>query len=119
MKKITVTEKELDNQDGGGGLEINIPGIQGNSADTLEQPIFIEKYDGEIRLVVWNGGQDPQIINLKRTPATGQVYTKISNNVKFTVSKVEDGIVSFSEQHFLCLKEMDVESFLENFKFFK
>lgn len=62
--KITVTEKELDNQLGNGGLEICIPGTAGNPQDKESCPIFIEKYDGNIRVVIWNGTEDPQIIQL-------------------------------------------------------
>ena len=46
-KSITITEKELDNNKGSGGLEINIPGTIGNPTTTDGEIIFIESYEGE------------------------------------------------------------------------
>ena len=65
MIQIHITEHELENTNGSGGLEIIIPGTIGNPQETLACPVFIEKYEGKIRVVVWNGDQDPTIIPLK------------------------------------------------------
>lgn len=65
MMAITVTERELDNNNGSGGLEITIPEVDG-SPEGVSIPVFIESYKGEIRVIVWNGESDPHIITLKR-----------------------------------------------------
>jgi hypothetical protein len=64
---ITVTLKELDNNGGGGGLEIVIPEAVGDpTADPKNPiPIFLEYYGGQLRLSVWNGDQDPEIYEIK------------------------------------------------------
>lgn len=98
--KVTVTEKELDNQNGHGGLEICIPGLEGNPQDPEGGVIFVEKYDGNIRLVVWNGEQDPQITQLipakPRCKGCGQDLSKHKSVQRTYVNKTredEDGIV--------------------------
>jgi len=47
-----------------GGLEISIPEALGNPTST--DTIFIESYEGELRIHVWNGDEDPQTITLKK-----------------------------------------------------
>jgi hypothetical protein len=76
VKSIKVTLKELDNNEGSGGLEIYIPGTVGDpSADDPKNalPIFIEYYKGELRLLLWNGDSDPEIykIGLKKKAKKG------------------------------------------------
>ena len=66
MIAINITEKELDNNSGSGGLEIVIPGLIGDPQSEDSIPVFIESYEGDIRVIVWNGEPDPQIITLKR-----------------------------------------------------
>lgn len=69
--QITITAKELDNNGGGGGLEVIIPGAAGNPEETIDCPIFIEYYNNELRVVIWDGESDPQIIPIKNfTPRT-------------------------------------------------
>ena len=65
MKKIILTQENLENTNGEGGVEIHIPGAIGNPTDTNNCPIFIEKYEGEIRVCIWNGEEDPTIIPIK------------------------------------------------------
>lgn len=66
VKAIKVTLKELDNNEGNGGLEINIPGTLGDpSADPKNPiPLFIEYYKGELRLLLWNGDTDPEVYKI-------------------------------------------------------
>lgn len=65
MIQITATTKELDNTNGGGGLEIIIPGAMGNPTETIDCPVFIEEYKGQLRVVIWDGNEEPTIIPIK------------------------------------------------------
>lgn len=58
-RKITISKEELDNNQGGGGLEIRIPGFKNNPAAINDGQIFIEFYQGKISVHVWYGEQDP------------------------------------------------------------
>jgi hypothetical protein len=64
--KITPTRKELNNNKGGGGLEICIPDVKGDPTDANAVPcsIFIEEYEGDVWVRIWDGEQDPQSIKL-------------------------------------------------------
>lgn len=64
MISLHVTQKELENTQGSGGVEIHIEGIVGNPEDGSSIPIFIEKYEGKVRVIVWNGNDEPIIHNL-------------------------------------------------------
>ena len=64
MIQIHVTDTELENSKGSGGVEIIIPGTAANPQEETSCPVFIEKYEGVIRVIVWNGEQDPTIIPL-------------------------------------------------------
>lgn len=66
MKRITLTHEELENTNGGGGVEIHIPGTKANPTDKEPCPIYIEKYEDEIRVCIWNGNEDPEVITLKQ-----------------------------------------------------
>ena len=68
MVQVHVTQKDLDNNNGGGGLEIYIEGVIGNTADVDPCPVFIENYKGEVRICIWNDTVDPQVIVLKKKP---------------------------------------------------
>lgn len=70
--QVHVAQKDLDNNNGDGGLEIYIEGVVGSPADDPANPcpIFIESYKGDIRVLVWNGEEDPQIIVLKKQPVS-------------------------------------------------
>jgi hypothetical protein len=46
-------------------LEVIIPGAEGNPEETLDCPIFVEYYNKELRVVIWDGNSDPQIIPIK------------------------------------------------------
>lgn len=63
--QITITAKELNNDNGDGGLEVIIPGAEGNPEETIDCPIFVEYYNKELRVVIWDGNSDPQIIPIK------------------------------------------------------
>lgn len=77
MKKIIVTHEELES----GGLQIHIPGVVGNPADMESIPIFIEKYEGDIRVIIWNGKEDPSIIVLEMERLTiGDWKYEVSND---------------------------------------
>lgn len=56
--KLRLTQKELINQDGDGGLEISIEGCVGDPQE--ESPgtaVFIEKYNGKIQVHVCDGNE--------------------------------------------------------------
>jgi hypothetical protein len=65
-KQILITPEELDNNGGEGGLEIIIPGTKTSPEDdpTNPCPVFIEYYEGKIRVHIWTGNSDPQTIVL-------------------------------------------------------
>lgn len=56
--RLTLTPQELD-YNKGGGLCISVPGYQGNPEDAEPNQVWIEVYEGKLRVHVWNGGQDP------------------------------------------------------------
>ena len=62
--KMTISKEQLDNNAGGGGLEIRVPGFNGNPACPAEGQIFIEVYDGKLRVHAWNDTQDPETIEI-------------------------------------------------------
>jgi hypothetical protein len=66
-KRVRVTLKELDNNEGSGGLEIEIPGTLGDpTADPKNPiPIFIEYYKEELRVLIWNGDTDPEVYKVQ------------------------------------------------------
>ena len=66
MIQIHVAQKDLENNNGGCGLEIYIEGVAGNTVDPC--PVFIENYKGEVRICIWNDTVDPQVIVLKKKP---------------------------------------------------
>jgi hypothetical protein len=65
MKQITVTAQELNNDEGNGGLEVIIPGAEGNPEEEFDCPLFVEYYKGKLRVVIWDGSSEPQIIPIK------------------------------------------------------
>lgn len=66
--RALISQKEI--QYGvGEGVEIKIEGCIGDTQE--EAPgtvIFIEKYEGDVRVLVWNDSGDPQIIVIKQIP---------------------------------------------------
>lgn len=67
MVKIKMNLKDLDNNGGMGGLEIEIPETLADpsGSETEHIPIFIEYYEGELRVCIWDNTQDPVIIPIK------------------------------------------------------
>jgi len=59
LTKLTIQKDVLNNNAGGGGLEIKVPGFKNNPESPEEGQIFIEFYDGKLRVHVWNGEQNP------------------------------------------------------------
>jgi hypothetical protein len=72
MVQVHVSQKDLDSNNGEGGLEIYIEGVAGSPEGDADNPcpIFIENYKGDIRVLIWNDTIDPQIIVLKRQPVS-------------------------------------------------
>lgn len=57
--QIILTKDDINNEQGGSGLEIKIEGIIGDSSEASPgTAVFIERYKGEVRVVIWNGEQD-------------------------------------------------------------
>ena len=67
MIRLELSLKDLDNNSGNGGLEIAIPGTVGDpTADPKNPiPIFIEYYEGKLRVLIWNDDCDPEIYEVK------------------------------------------------------
>jgi hypothetical protein len=94
MLKLKFTKEELDNNKGGGGLDIRVPGFACNPAAPDDGQIFIEYYDGELHVRVWHGEQDPETISL--VPFDG--------NEKYLIglfSEKKDNIDSIGEWDFV------------------
>lgn len=68
FKKVRVTLEELKNDEGGCGLEIYIPGTKANLYEKEACPIFVEYYDGKLRVLIWDETTEPQVITLKIKP---------------------------------------------------
>lgn len=60
MIQLKLENKELDNNHGGGGVEIRVPGLKGNPVCPEEGQIFLEIYQGKMRVLVWNGSEEPE-----------------------------------------------------------
>jgi hypothetical protein len=67
--QLKLSQHELDNSQGSGGLEIVIEGCKGDPLDKKPgTAVFIEKYEGKVQVHVWDGTQsDCQTIILKET----------------------------------------------------
>ena len=63
--RMTISRGQLDNNEGGGGLEIKVPGFKNNPAAPDDGQIFIEFYEGKLRVVVWKGKEEPEIIEVE------------------------------------------------------
>jgi len=57
--RIELAIEDIDNNKGGAGLEIRVPGFKGSPESPDDGQIFIEYYEGKVRVHVWNGDQDP------------------------------------------------------------
>ena len=59
--QLRLTKEELNK-----GLEISIPGVLANPTDEpgKECPIFIEYYEGKVRVHVWDRKENPTTIIL-------------------------------------------------------
>jgi hypothetical protein len=64
--KINVDETTIDNTNGGKGIEIKVDGYKGNPECPDEAQIFIEVYEGKLRVHVWNGNNDPETIEIDK-----------------------------------------------------
>ena len=63
-KVLEFLAKNLDNNAGGGGLEIKFPGFTGNPECPDEAQVFIEYYEEKMRVHVWNGESNPTTTEL-------------------------------------------------------
>jgi hypothetical protein len=67
--RMVLGVNSLDNNRGSGGLEINVPGFQGDPLDGNDAPcqIFLEYYEGKLQAHIWNGtSSEPQTIFFPR-----------------------------------------------------
>ena len=67
--KISLDKKDIENKDGGRGVEIVIEGCVGDPAEKFPgTAVFIEHYEGKVQVHVWDGTQqDCQTIILKQS----------------------------------------------------
>jgi len=42
-----------------GGLSVTVEGFAGDIGHEVPSQVFIELYEGKLRVHVWNGGEDP------------------------------------------------------------
>jgi len=61
MIKQKIDAHILDNNEGNGGMEIRVNGYKSNPECPGEAQIFIEIYEGKLRVITWNGKSDPEI----------------------------------------------------------
>jgi hypothetical protein len=89
MFTLKVSAKSLNNDNGGGGLEIIIPGATGNPEDgDLNCPVFIEHYHGELRVIIWDGSPEPTIVPIKNyNPSSA----KQPDGMELTSSQPKEG----------------------------
>jgi hypothetical protein len=62
--QTTIPPADLNNDNGGGGLEIRVPGYKNSSEDPHGAQIFIEEYQKKLRVHVWNGNDDPTTVEI-------------------------------------------------------
>lgn len=85
MLSLKFTKEQLDNNKGGSGLDIRVPGFVCNPAAPDDPQIFIEYYEGQLRVCVWNGKQDPEVITLE--PFSGnydylhELFSEFKSNI--------------------------------------
>ena len=58
-RQIELNSEYIDNNEGGGGFSIRVPGFKANPECPDDGQIFIEYYEGKVRVHVWNGDQNP------------------------------------------------------------
>lgn len=66
LMTLKLSKEILNNNAGGGGLVIKIPGFKNNPACPDEGQILIEYYERKIRIHVWNGEQDPVTTEIEK-----------------------------------------------------
>lgn len=64
--KITLNQRLLENDVGGGGFEILVPGFKDNPECPGEAQIFIEYYEGKVWVRIWNGGINPVSVPIEK-----------------------------------------------------
>ena len=61
------------------GLSISVEGFKGDIGHKVQSQVFIEVYNGKLRVHVWSGGEDPvSTIEIERIETSAQ---KRSTNV--------------------------------------
>ena len=64
--QISVTPEEIE---GPNGIEISVKGFKGNPADDVPTQVFIEVYEGKLRVHVWDGETaDPHTTEIRPNP---------------------------------------------------
>ena len=68
MKKIILSKDEINTLECGSGLIIGIEGFKGNPVDAqgIYEQIYIEYWEGKIRIHVWNGEQDAKTLEIDK-----------------------------------------------------
>jgi hypothetical protein len=69
-KKLILLKEDLDNNRGNGGMEIRVNGYKSNPECPDEGQIFIEIYEGKLRVIAWNGKPDPEILEIDPEDST-------------------------------------------------
>jgi hypothetical protein len=61
---ITIEESDIAAE--GQGIEIQVQGFEGDRNTDAENTthVYVEKWNGETRILVWNNAQDPQVFTL-------------------------------------------------------
>jgi hypothetical protein len=62
--QIKVPPADINNDNGGGGIEITVPGYKNNPEDPQGAQIFIEEYQKKLRVHVWRGEADPTTVDI-------------------------------------------------------
>lgn len=61
---MKIPAADLNNDNGGGGLEIKVQGYKNNPEDSTGTQIFIEQYQKKLRVHVWNGNVNPTTVEV-------------------------------------------------------
>ena len=99
---LKLTDRELENTQGSGGIEIHIEGVEGSPV--ADETLFIEKYEGKTRVVIWNGEQNPTIIELKpkvsRCPNCDRHLSERNSVGRMYINKDVEGTSAMVHGHY-------------------
>ncbi|MHA2022797.1 MAG: hypothetical protein ACTSWQ_03960 [Candidatus Thorarchaeota archaeon] len=98
-QRIVIEPKDLENE--GQGVEIQIKGFKGNpeEVDALNTHVYIEKWEGKTRIVVWGGGVcEPTTFELEASTEDLADHDLFECSECHTVKDIEDSLKNHNEE---------------------